>query len=172
MGLPESQADSSPQHPSSGALLFPLSGPVSLGSHCLSSAPTIALGAPRLNHLAVALAPRRWDPTLKENSSLTRNGKLTACRMRFSFRVCSICFSFTTCGGGGAERRVCERVLLFPDAQKQGCLRWAGFFECLRLVEPWAGCGGHAEKAEAACPCTACSSGQGPESSSLMAQRG
>lgn len=41
-------------------------------------------------------------PTLKENSSLTRNGKVTACRMRFSFRVCSICFSFTTCGGEGA----------------------------------------------------------------------
>lgn len=48
--------------------------------------------------------PDGWAPTLKENSSLTRNGKLTACRMRFSFRVCSICFSFTTCGPGGGWR--------------------------------------------------------------------
>lgn len=37
------------------------------------------------------------DPnTLKECSSRTRKGKLTACRMRFSFSVCSICFSLTT----------------------------------------------------------------------------
>lgn len=48
-------------------------------------------------------------PTLKQNSSLTRKGKVTACRMRFSFSVCSICFSFTTygcgseCGPGGPE---------------------------------------------------------------------
>ncbi len=34
--------------------------------------------------------------TLNECSNRTRNGKLTACRMRFSFSVCSICFSFTT----------------------------------------------------------------------------
>lgn len=37
-----------------------------------------------------------WMNTLKECSSRTRKGKLTACRIRFSFRVCSICFSFTT----------------------------------------------------------------------------
>lgn len=34
--------------------------------------------------------------TLKECSNRTRKGKLTACRMRFSFSVCSICLSFTT----------------------------------------------------------------------------
>ncbi len=34
--------------------------------------------------------------TLKWNSRLTRNGKEMACRMRFSFNVCSTCFSFTT----------------------------------------------------------------------------
>ena len=36
------------------------------------------------------------DPTLKWYSSETRKGKEMACRMRFSFRVCSTCFSFTT----------------------------------------------------------------------------
>ena len=34
--------------------------------------------------------------TLKWNSKLTRNGKLMACRIRFSFNVCSTCFSLTT----------------------------------------------------------------------------
>lgn len=35
--------------------------------------------------------------TLNANSRLTRNGKDIACRILFSFRVCSTCFNFTTC---------------------------------------------------------------------------
>lgn len=34
--------------------------------------------------------------TLKAYSRRTRNGKHTACRILFSFSVCSTCFSFTT----------------------------------------------------------------------------
>ena len=67
--------------------------------------PAPALGTQRLHCLAAAPVCHHWNPTLKENSSLTRNGKLTACRMRFSFRVCSICFSFTTCRSGRGEWR-------------------------------------------------------------------
>lgn len=35
--------------------------------------------------------------TLKAYSSRTRKGKFTACNILFSFKVCSICFSLTTC---------------------------------------------------------------------------
>jgi len=35
--------------------------------------------------------------TLKENSILTKKGKLIALRIFFSFNVCSTCFNFTTC---------------------------------------------------------------------------
>ena len=35
--------------------------------------------------------------TLKWYSKLTRKGKLMACKILFSFSVCSTCFSFTTC---------------------------------------------------------------------------
>lgn len=82
MGVSESQADPP----------FLISG----GAH-LPGEPLIVLSPlPGMVSLSAPSIPRWLGPTLKENSSLTRNGKLTACRMRFSFRVCSICFSFTT----------------------------------------------------------------------------
>lgn len=39
---------------------------------------------------------RLKTPTLNEYSNRTKKGKLTAWRILFSFRVCSICLSFTT----------------------------------------------------------------------------
>ena len=35
-------------------------------------------------------------PTLKCHSRFTKNGKVMACRILFSFKVCSTCFNFTT----------------------------------------------------------------------------
>ena len=45
------------------------------------------------------LGPRCNWLTLKWNSKLTKKGKLMACRILFSFSVCSTCFSLTTWEG-------------------------------------------------------------------------
>ncbi len=48
------------------------------------------------NNFLFAFRQKWFCLTLKWYSSETRKGKEMACRMRFSFRVCSTCFSFTT----------------------------------------------------------------------------
>ncbi len=58
--------------------------------------------------------------TLNECSNRTRNGKLTACRMRFSFSVCSICFSFTTWKTRENELQHTDTHLSSADSSESG----------------------------------------------------
>ena len=49
--------------------------------------------------------------TLKWYSKLTRKGKLMACRILFSFSVCSTCFNLTTCTQTLGQQRILRWVL-------------------------------------------------------------
>lgn len=43
----------------------------------------------------ICLEPKQ-QPTLKCHSRFTKKGKVMACKILFSFKVCSTCFNFTT----------------------------------------------------------------------------
>ena len=76
--------------------------------------------------------------TLKWYSSPTRNGKDIACRMRFSFNVCSTCFSFTTWKRHQEKKDTISFVLNTDKAIEKNIILWEFFAINTRRRRPWA----------------------------------